>query len=70
MALTVLDAQVERWRLLYEESMSNGNWVAQCNALYAQRLIAQREMVTFLDSYITGKISMEEFRATFDRKTP
>jgi hypothetical protein len=61
--------QVEHWRLLYEEAQSNSKWVSHYKALDAQRVIDQTEMVEFLNHYLAGKITTEELRSTFDRKT-
>jgi hypothetical protein len=61
--------QVEHWRLLYEEAKSDPKSVAYYKALDAQRLVGQKEMVEFLNLYLTGKITTEELRSTFDRKT-
>jgi len=63
------DNQVEHWRQIHEESLADTQWVAHCKELDQERVIDQREMVELLQSYLVGKITTEELRATFDRKT-
>lgn len=69
MATTLPDNQVEHWRLLYEEAISDAQYITQYKELDALRLVDQKEMVDLLNSYLAGKVTTEEFRSTFDRKT-
>jgi len=59
----------EHWRQLYREELANVAWVAKYKELDELRVVDQKEMLELLNSYLTGHISTEELRATFDRKT-
>src|SRR6266436_3110417 len=63
------DNQIEHWRQLREESLTDTQWVAYCDVLDKQRTSDQQEMVTLLQSYLAGKITTGELRATFERRT-
>lgn len=61
--------QIEHWRLLYEEAKTDPQWETYYKTLDVQRLEDQKGMVELLNLYLTSKITTEELRSTFDRKT-
>ena len=69
MSTTLPDNQIEHWRLLYEEAVSDPEYVTRYKRLDELRLVDQKEMVDLLNSYLTGRMTTEEFRSTFDRET-
>ncbi len=60
---------VEHWRRLYEEFLADKQSVVYFEGVDTNRLVDRQEMVVLLNDYLASRVSTEEFRATFDRKT-
>lgn len=67
--MMLFDSQVEKFRSLYEKFQADTQQVEIYRQLDQRRLIAKEEMLTFLDSYLTGQVSTKQLKDTFDRKT-
>ena len=69
MTITLSDNQIERWRSLYKEFQSDVQQIGFYKQLNQRRVVAQQEMLDFLDSYLKGQISTKQLKDTFDRNT-
>ena len=63
------DAQIEEWRMWLKEMRADSDLVAGMNDHTQERQAIQKKMVVLLDSFLSGKMDLEEFRETFDNKT-
>lgn len=61
--------QVESWRLLWQELLRDGAALAECRAWEERRRRARPAMLDLLTAYLTGAVTIEELRATFDHRT-
>jgi len=69
MTVTLSDNQIERWRSRNEEFMSDLQQVTYYKHLDNRRLVVQKDMIEFLESYMAGEISTVNFKEKFDRET-
>lgn len=69
MATNLTDTQLTRWRVLNEEASRDSDWVTSNNERDARRLVIQRQILDLLHLYLAGKVTIEDFRSTFDRRT-
>ena len=60
---------LDHWRSVLEQSQKDGEWVAFHHTRDQRRLVARTQMLELLKQFLSGKCSLEEFRATFDLKT-
>ena len=60
---------LDHWRSVLEQSQKDGEWVAFHHTRDQRRLVARAQMLELLQQFLSGKCSLEEFRATFDLKT-
>ena len=67
--ILLTEAQVERWRLLEEERQSDVANLSFHAERDERRMLVKAEMLTFLQGFLTGEISLDEFKIDFDRKT-
>lgn len=67
--MSLSNADIERWRGVYEQSMSDTEWVAYQEKRDQRRLQVREEMLTFLDGYLRGDTDSSKFKETYDRKT-
>jgi hypothetical protein len=61
--------QAESWRLLWQELLRDPAALAGCRAWEERRRRARPAMLDLLTAYLTGAITIEELRATFDQRT-
>src|SRR5260221_1554744 len=69
MIVTIPDNQVVRWLSLYEEFTADVQQVTYFKKLDEKRLVVQKDMIEFLESYMAGEISIVNFKEKFDRET-
>lgn len=58
-----------RWRTLAQAAFADAEWADRMRALDARRAIVIPEMLACLHGFLSGSVSLEEFRAAFDGKT-
>jgi hypothetical protein len=69
MTITLSDNQIERLRTFHDEFQADLQQVEFYKQLDQRRLVVKKEMLDFLDSYLTGQISTKQLKDTFDRNT-
>lgn len=60
---------LDHWRAILEQAQKDSEWVAYHRERDQRRLVARTQMLELLQQFLSGKCSLEEFRATFDLKT-
>jgi len=60
---------IEKWAVFLEESRKDADWIQTCINRDHDRERARKEMNAVLKEYLSGKITIEEFRDMFHRKT-
>ncbi len=61
---------IDRWKKYLENARANTVWVKDQEERWGRRRdFVRSQMFSLLNSYLNGRISNEDFRATFDRKT-
>jgi hypothetical protein len=63
------DLETESWRLLREEWAADGAARAEYDEWERRRARVRPQMVAWLRRFLSGDIGLEQFRATFDRRT-
>lgn len=63
------DLETESWRLLREEWAADPTASAECEAWERSRARVRPQMLALLERFLAGGIGLEQFRATFDRRT-
>ena len=63
------DLQVERWKQIKLDANADAPWLEMCRELDAKRVKVQAEILDFLKGYVSGAVTTEDLRATFDRRT-
>jgi len=63
------DLQTESWRLLREEWAADAAARAECEEWERSRARVRPQMLAWLERFLGGSIGLEQFRATFDRRT-
>lgn len=63
------DLQTESWRLLRAEWAGGSDAQSEYEAWERCRTRVRPQMVRWLDRFLSGGIGLEQFRATFDRRT-
>src|SRR5260221_11206546 len=69
MIVTIPDNQVVRWLSLYEEFTADVQQVTYFKKLDEKRLVVQKDMIEFLESYMAGEISIINVTDKFGRET-
>lgn len=67
--MTIPEQTLTRWQVHLEDAKADQNWVNWMQHLTKLRMELCDELQAFLDSYLNGEISTQEFQSTFDRKT-
>ncbi|MDA0267051.1 MAG: hypothetical protein O2890_07130 [Cyanobacteria bacterium] len=67
--MTISEQHLTRWQDYLTEAKADQGWVDWMQHLTALRLNLCTELKAFLDSYLNGEISTQDFQSTFDRKT-
>lgn len=60
---------IEQWKAYLEDERSDVDWMNRQQERDAQRTAILPEMRTLLASFMNGDLTVEDLRATFDRKT-
>ena len=63
------DLETESWRLLREEWAADPAARAECEDWERRRSRVQPQMLRWLARFLKGNVGLEQFRATFDRRT-
>jgi hypothetical protein len=67
--MTLTDAQLSYWRELKSQFETNPTWNEQYEKVKAKRRLVQPQLGQLIGSFADGRISIDEFRATWDSKT-
>ena len=68
-ALERTDLQTESWRLLREEWVASGAAQSEYEGWERRRAQVRPQMLSWLERFLGGSVGLEQFRATFDRRT-
>jgi hypothetical protein len=63
------ELQEGRWRQIKQEADADAAWLGRCQEGDAKRVKVRSEILDYLKRYLSGTVSTEDFRATFDRRT-
>jgi hypothetical protein len=63
------DLQVEQWKQISLDASADALWVDTCRKVDGKRVKVQAEILDFLRAYLSGAVSTEDLRATFDSRT-
>jgi len=63
------DEQIPKWRLLWEERDKDSKEKAHRQKINDIRRNTQKEILPFMNKFLSDEITLEEFRSTYDRKT-
>ncbi len=63
------EATVDRWRILLEDETANSAWMDEHRHRDERRVRVRKEILELREGFITGAVSLEDFRTTFDNKT-
>lgn len=67
--MTISEQHLTRWQDYLTDAKADQGWTDWMQHLTALRLNLCTELKAFLDSYLKGEISTQDFQSTFDRKT-
>ena len=65
----ISDDKLERWRLWHEEVRRDLDWQSRTRELETRRAKIRPEILDLLTEFLERRISLEDFRRTFDRNT-
>jgi hypothetical protein len=63
------DAQIDRWRLLWDEANNDEAWLAKHQKRDARRVVVQQELLDLLNQFLSKEKSVEEVKNIFDQRT-
>ena len=63
------ELETESWRLLREEWAADAAAQAECDEWERRRARVRPKMLAWLNRFLAGGVGLEQFRATFDRRT-
>lgn len=66
---TVSPDAVERWRELWNQANADASWVERNTLRNSKRVEVLPQMQELLTDFIGGRVSLADFRSTFDKKT-
>lgn len=69
MGVSLTDAQIDHWRMRWEEMTGDAEWIAFHEQRDAQRLVVQQEQLGLLSRFLAAEVSVDELRKTYDHKT-
>lgn len=67
--MTIPDETLTRWQDYLAEAQADQDWVNWMQDLTQKRLNLCVELKGFLESYLSGEITTQEFQSTFDQKS-
>ncbi|MBC8508858.1 MAG: hypothetical protein H8D34_28710 [Chloroflexi bacterium] len=69
MTTNITDAQIEKWKNTYDEMLTDTNWISKQEERDQKRKIVRKEILDLFNGFQTGKITLDNLKETFDRKT-
>ena len=69
MSQKLSEEQIERWRIRAEERQQDNDEIQLQEKIDQRRVQVQAEMLLFLEQFLSGAISVEQFKSTYDKKT-
>ncbi|HUQ84380.1 MAG TPA: hypothetical protein VM076_24720 [Gemmatimonadaceae bacterium] len=63
------ELETESWRLLREEWAADPAAIAECEEWQLSRVRVRPQILAWLERFLSGGVGLEQFRATFDRRT-
>jgi len=69
MTTNITDAQIEKWKTTYDEMLADTNWISKQEERDQKRKIVRKEILDLFNGFQTDKITLDNLKETFDRKT-